>query len=248
MRSTLAMTAQRLAKRMLGIPAALMTAMFLVAAPAAAAPTGTMAAASASDAFRIVAPDHGQQDRTALGEADGNFRQLFARWGGATPQSGQAQVAIPSLKPVDMMRFTSRFGYRTDPFQGRRANHKGLDIAGPIGTPIHATADGIVGRAQWVNGYGKFVEINHGGEIQTRYGHMSALNVTPNQRVHKGDIIGYMGSTGRSTGSHLHYEVRLAGEPINPMGFLPVDMSNAQNTLIASASGAMDEAEDGSGD
>ena len=93
-------------------------------------------------------------------------------------------------------------------------------MAGPIGTPIYATADGIVGRAQWVNGYGKYIEINHGNGIQTRYGHMSRLNVDANTRVRSGDLIGFMGSTGRSTGSHLHYEVRIAGEAVNPIPFM----------------------------
>lgn len=147
------------------------------------------------------------------------FRNLFADWK-SLENRDTGRIAIPSRKPVDSFKLTSQYGFRADPFAGRRARHKGVDMAGPIGTPIYATADGIVGRAQWVGGYGKYVEVNHGGEIQTRYGHMSQILVEPNQRVTKGQIIGLMGSTGRSTGSHLHYEVRIAGNSVNPMPFI----------------------------
>ena len=134
------------------------------------------------------------------------------------------------------MKFSSGFGYRNAPTRGASRNHKGIDIPGPVGTPIYATADGTIGRAQWVSGYGKYVEINHGNAVQTRYGHLSAMNVTPGQRIRKGDILGYMGSTGRSTGSHLHYEVRIAGEAINPTAFLsPQTVDQAKsNILLAS--------------
>jgi len=98
--------------------------------------------------------------------------------------------------------------------------HRGVDLAGPVGTPIYAAADGIVDRAGWANGYGNLVEIDHGKAIQTRYGHLSAILVSPGQRVHRGDLIARMGSTGRSTGSHLHYEVRLDGHAVNPVPFL----------------------------
>ena len=99
--------------------------------------------------------------------------------------------------------------------------HGGIDLAGPIGTPIYATADGIVGRSEWNNGgYGNLVEINHGQGIQTRYGHLSRLIARPGQRVRRGELIGLMGSTGRSTGSHLHYEVRIDGRAVNPIPFM----------------------------
>lgn len=156
---------------------------------------------------------------TPLGAQDTEFRALFADWKSLENRE-TGRVAIPSRKPVDSFKLTSQYGFRADPFAGRRARHKGVDMAGPIGTPIYATADGIVGRAQWVGGYGKYVEVEHGGEIQTRYGHMSEILVQPNQRVTKGQIIGLMGSTGRSTGSHLHYEVRIAGNSVNPMPFI----------------------------
>ena len=154
---------------------------------------------------------------------DTQFRSLFAAWQQMDGPADQA-IAIPSRRPVDAMSLlTSSFGVRNDPFNGRRARHNGIDIPGPIGTPIYATADGIIGRAQWVNGYGNFVEIEHGNAIETRYGHMSRLNVTAGQHVHRGDVVGFMGSTGRSTGSHLHYEVRIGGAPVNPVPFVADD-------------------------
>ena len=156
---------------------------------------------------------------SVLGEADPAFSLIFDKWSGQGKKE-QVKLTIPSRKPVKNYKLTSKFGLRSDPFgRGRRA-HKGLDMAGPVGTPIYATADGIVGRSQWVRGYGKYIEINHGNNIQTRYGHMSRLNVKANARVKAGDLIGFMGSTGRSTGSHLHYEVRIGGQAVNPVPFM----------------------------
>lgn len=202
------------------------------ASVATTAPAFANSAAAASDAFRVK-PEDVAANKTALGVSDPEFRALHDSWGRVNGKAGKTTVAVPSINPVESMRMTSQYGYRTDPFQGRRKNHKGLDIAGPIGTPIYATADGIVGRAQWVSGYGKYVEVEHGNAIQTRYGHLSAMNVYSGQRVRKGDVIGFMGSTGRSTGSHLHYEVRIAGEPVNPTSFLE-SVTNPSKTLIAS--------------
>ncbi len=197
-----------------------------------ATPALANSAAAASDAFRVK-PEDVAANKTALGVSDPEFRALHDSWGQMNGASRKTMVAIPSINPVETMRLTSLFGYRTDPFQGRRKKHKGIDIAGPVGTPIYATADGTVGRAQWLSGYGKYIEIDHGNAIQTRYGHLSAMNVYSGQRVRKGDLIGFMGSTGRSTGSHLHYEVRIAGEPVNPASFLTPE-TNLSNSLIAS--------------
>lgn len=169
-----------------------------------------------------VVPSSAEIEAPILGAADPQFRALFKSWA-SVDKRATGQVAIPSITPVESYRMTSAYGYREDPFKGRRANHKGLDMAAPIGTPIYATADGIVGRSQWVSGYGKYIEINHGGEIQTRYGHMSKLLVEANEYVKRGQMIGLMGSTGRSTGSHLHYEVRIEGQPVNPMTFMQSD-------------------------
>ncbi len=147
------------------------------------------------------------------------FSDLFAslqRLDG-TPK---ASAYIPSGRPVAKLSLTSNFGVRSDPFNGGARMHKGIDIPGPIGTPIYATADGVVSRAGWASGYGNLVQITHGGGMETRYGHMSKLLVAANSYVKRGQLIGLMGSTGRSTGSHLHYEVRVDGAAINPIPFV----------------------------
>jgi murein DD-endopeptidase MepM/ murein hydrolase activator NlpD len=151
--------------------------------------------------------------------ADANFRALFTSWK-QLEQLEQGSIAVPSAAPVRGTAFTSGFGVRSDPFRGSRAMHAGIDLAGPLGTPIYATADGIVGRSQWVNGYGNLVELNHGRGIQTRYGHLSRSMVSAGKKVKRGDLIALMGSTGRSTGSHLHYEVRIDGRAVNPVPFM----------------------------
>jgi len=153
--------------------------------------------------------------------ADPRFRELFVSWT-RLEQLEAGVTAIPSARPVrTSTTFTSGFGVRSDPFRGRAAMHGGVDLAGPHGTPIYATADGIVARSEWNSGgYGNLVEINHGQGIQTRYGHMSRLIARPGQRVRRGELIGLMGSTGRSTGNHLHYEVRIDGRAVNPIPFM----------------------------
>jgi murein DD-endopeptidase MepM/ murein hydrolase activator NlpD len=153
--------------------------------------------------------------------ADPNFKALFQSWK-KLESLEQGTVAIPSALPIQQaVNFTSGFGVRSDPFRGRAAMHPGVDLAGPVGSPIYATADGMVDRAEWnTGGYGNLVEIDHGHGIQTRYGHLTRYIVTPGEHVKRGQLIAYMGSTGRSTGSHLHYEVRLDGKAVNPMPFL----------------------------
>ena len=152
--------------------------------------------------------------------ADPSFKALFNSWK-QLDQLEQGTIAIPSAEPVKGVAFTSSFGIRSDPFRGTRAMHAGIDLAGPVGTPIYATADGIVGRSEYNSGgYGNLVEINHGRGIQTRYGHLSRSMVSAGQRVKRGEVIGLMGSTGRSTGSHLHYEVRIDGKAVNPVPFM----------------------------
>jgi murein DD-endopeptidase MepM/ murein hydrolase activator NlpD len=152
--------------------------------------------------------------------ADPTFQALFNSWK-KLDQLQDGAIAVPSDKPVRTAAFTSGFGVRSDPFQRRAAMHPGIDLAGASGTPIYATADGVVLRAGWNSGgYGNLVELDHGKGISTRYGHMSAILVRPGQRVTRGQQIGRMGSTGRSTGSHLHYEVRIDGRPVNPIPFM----------------------------
>lgn len=125
-------------------------------------------------------------------------------------------VAMPSINPVADAYLTSGFGRRQHPLLGSWREHSGVDLAARMGTPIVATSDGIVERASWQGGYGLFIALEHGGGIQTRYGHMSRLNVSEGQKVLRGEVIGYVGSTGRSTGPHLHYEIRVNGQAVDP--------------------------------
>jgi murein DD-endopeptidase MepM/ murein hydrolase activator NlpD len=117
-------------------------------------------------------------------------------------------------------RYTSGFGGRNDPFGRGNRRHEGIDMAGASGSPIYSTADGVVIQAGTASGYGKVIKIRHEFGIQTVYGHLSRIRVEKGQRVSRGDRIGDMGSTGRSTGTHLHYEVRVDGSPVNPMTFI----------------------------
>ncbi|MGH6614853.1 peptidoglycan DD-metalloendopeptidase family protein [Sphingomonas sp.] len=158
-------------------------------------------------------------EATAEARADVQFRSLFMTWK-KLDSLEQGVIAIPSVQPVEHLSFTSNYGVRSDPFRGTAAMHAGVDIPGPLGTPVYATADGIIGRAERAGGYGNLVEINHGKGIQTRYGHLSKILVAANTRVKRGQLIALMGSTGRSTGSHLHYEVRIDGHAVNPVPFL----------------------------
>ena len=127
---------------------------------------------------------------------------------------------IPSAMPAASYTLSSRFGYRRDPFTRRGAMHNGLDFKAAYGTPILAAADGVVTKAGWMGGYGRTIEITHGNGLMTRYAHMSRLNARVGQKVERGLQIGRMGSTGRSTGTHLHFEVRHNGRAINPRKFL----------------------------
>lgn len=151
--------------------------------------------------------------------ADTQFRSLFMTWKKLDTLQ-QGVIAIPSAQPVEHLQYTSNYGIRTDPFRGTAAMHAGVDIPGPIGTPVYATADGVVDRAERAGGYGNLVELGHGKGIQTRYGHLSKILVEPGTHVHRGQLIALLGSTGRSTGPHLHYEVRIDGHAVNPVPFL----------------------------
>jgi murein DD-endopeptidase MepM/ murein hydrolase activator NlpD len=130
---------------------------------------------------------------------------------------GDVPVRKPVMGEVDL---SSGFGVRMDPFIRAPAMHTGLDFRGDIGDPVRATANGTVTSAGWSGGYGKMVEVNHGNGFTTRYGHMSAIDVRVGQSVKMGQILGRIGSTGRSTGPHLHYETRAEGEAVDPMKFL----------------------------
>ncbi len=213
----------------IGVVSALCAAMPAQAKPVADDPYG--------DATEI--------NTSGLGPADIGFSNLFSSLQRLDGGVKAASNNIPTGRPVERLSLTSNFGVRSDPFNGGARMHKGIDIPGPVGTPVYATADGIVSRAGWASGYGNLVQISHGGGLETRYGHMSKLIAAPNSYVHRGQLIGLMGSTGRSTGSHLHYEVRVDGQAINPMPFVVgPDVLVAMNTKPPIAMGGPTKAQE----
>ena len=138
-------------------------------------------------------------------------------------QKEKLLAAIPAIQPVkneDLKQMASGYGYRSDPFTKIRKFHYGMDFTARTGTPIYATGDGVVYKADAsLSGYGNHIEVNHGYGYKTLYAHLSKYNCRPGQRVKRGDIIGYVGSTGRSQAPHLHYEVFKNGERVNPLNF-----------------------------
>lgn len=145
--------------------------------------------------------------------------------------------AIPAIQPVkneQLKRMASGFGYRTDPFTKARKMHEGMDFTAPTGTPIYATGDGVVKRADnTASGYGNHIVIQHGYGYETLYGHLSKYNCRAGQRVKRGDVIGYVGSTGRSEAPHLHYEVHKEGKVVNPINFYYGNISAAEYVVIS---------------
>ncbi len=184
-------------------------------------------------------------EKSVSGGEDEQFKKLFSSWqnfeetghaalaasAGRSPLSAAARaaagiagpVSIPSRTPLNGLTMTSNFGMRVHPVLGGMRAHKGVDLSAPVGTPIYATADGVVGKASWFGGYGLYVQLEHGNDLETRYGHMSRLAVAEGQHIHKGDVLGYVGTTGRSTGPHLHYEVRVNGVAVNPIPYMQQD-------------------------
>jgi len=173
--------------------------------------------------------DEGKDE--TLERGDPGFRELHASWeafdtSGADPFTAEIvpnvpePVSVPSLRPVNTGYISSGFGLRRHPVFGRRKQHGGIDIAAPTGTPVYATADGVVSRADRSRSYGLVIYLDHGAEMQTRYAHLSRMVVEDGQDVSKGDLIGYVGSTGRSTGPHLHYEIRMDGVAVDPSGYM----------------------------
>jgi murein DD-endopeptidase MepM/ murein hydrolase activator NlpD len=140
----------------------------------------------------------------------------------AALKAGAAPANVPSIWPVvGLLR--SGVGMRSNPFGGSSVEfHKGQDISAPMGTPVFATADGVVAIARWMKGYGKGIYVDHGNGITTRYGHLSRIDVVEGQPIKRGEQLGLVGSTGRSTGPHLHYEVRINGQPTSPLPYLPL--------------------------
>jgi murein DD-endopeptidase MepM/ murein hydrolase activator NlpD len=146
-------------------------------------------------------------------------------------------AAIPAIQPVrneNLKRLASGFGYRTDPFTKARKMHEGMDFSANTGTPIYATGDGVVSKADnTVSGFGNHVVIRHGYGYETLYGHLSKYNCRAGQHVKRGDIIGYVGSTGRSEGPHLHYEVHKDGNVVNPLNFYYGNISAIEYVAIS---------------
>ena len=195
-----------------------------------AAPAWANSASSSASAADVTKPVEEAQEE-ALAKGDPSFRELFARWtaldtAGPDPfavdvnTTAPQPVSVPSRNPLDSGRLTSSYGMRVHPVLGRRKRHKGIDLAAPTGTPVYATADGAITRADRSRTYGLVIYIDHGAELETRYAHLSKLLVADGQDVRKGDLIGYVGSTGRSTGPHLHYEVRVDGVAVNPIPYM----------------------------
>jgi murein DD-endopeptidase MepM/ murein hydrolase activator NlpD len=209
--------------------------MVSAAAPALANTANTATTASVDMTQPL---NEGQAEVVDTGDA--RFKSLFSSWTQierTSPVTGadlggdeavlaysspiqQRAVSVPSRMPLEGSQLTSGFGMRTHPVLGGRRAHAGIDLAAPTGTPVYATADGVIGRADWYSSYGLYISINHGAAMETRYAHLSRLAVTAGDNVKKGDLIGYVGSTGRSTGPHLHYEVRIDGLAVNPIPYM----------------------------
>lgn len=146
---------------------------------------------------------------------DSSFKLIEERYSSLTKKLN----CVPSIMPVSGI-IGYNYGWRKDPFTGKRDFHRGLDIAAPRGTVIKAPADGVVTKVRRLQGYGKSITISHGNGIRTFYCHLHNYNVKVGHRVKRGDVIGYVGSTGRSTGPHLHYEVYVAGKHVNPLKYI----------------------------
>lgn len=142
---------------------------------------------------------------------------------------------LPVDAPLSHYRETSPFGPRVDPINDREGFHPGVDLAAPYGSPVYATAPGVVTFAGWDDGYGKIVRIDHGHGLSTGYAHLHRYTVVVGERVAAGTVIGYVGTTGRTTGPHVHYEVRLNGKPVNPAAFLALGHEIIPAAAVASA-------------
>ena len=202
-------------------------------AAAATAPVGV--ANTAADADFTDQSYHQSLDQfyalrtTAL---SGRLAQPFGSRSFSTAGSWLGLIDAPSLWPVEG-KVTSSFGEREDPFNGEGAFHAGIDISASFGEPIHATADGVVEMAGMGSGYGREVVIDHGHGIKTVYGHMSGFAVTAGDQVRRGQVIGYIGLSGRSTGPHVHYEVRIQNIPVNPHKYLRMTMEQMASSADA---------------
>lgn len=151
------------------------------------------------------------------------------------PPPSRTERSRPGRSTVNLPRLSSSFGYREHPILGHRAMHAGIDIPGRLGTTIYASGNGVVRFSGRAGGYGEMIEIDHGNGMTTRYAHLSRLLVAPGTPVARGEAIALMGSTGRSTGSHLHFEVRVNGHATNPLSYLGAPYSSATGASILSS-------------
>ena len=159
---------------------------------------------------------------TALAQVEGrsdSLSQTLERVEARLSDNLRLISSTPSVTPVRGI-YTSSFGYRRDPITGQRAFHSGVDISAPPGKPVKATADGVVTKTEQYGALGRAVYVAHGFGVNTVYGHLSRINVTPGQRIERGSLVGLVGNTGRSTGYHLHYEVQVNGQPTNPLAYI----------------------------
>ena len=215
-----------------------------VAPDAAPSSTAGLAPALASDQVAVAGADVPVMDdipaqtlpEPAMGSAELLGRQIdalgrrlesqedaYALVEDALSRQAGFQASLPTLSPVDYPALSSSFGWRRNPVSGRHAMHEGLDFVAPRGTPIRAASGGLVTRAGTMHGYGRLVEIDHGNGLSTRYAHASSVLVKVGDIVRQGQLIARVGSTGRSTGAHLHFEVRMAGYPLDPTLFIQED-------------------------
>ncbi|WP_345796001.1 M23 family metallopeptidase [Castellaniella sp. MT123] len=156
----------------------------------------------------------------ALGQSLATQEDAYALVDAALSRQAGFQASLPTVSPVDYPALSSSFGWRRNPVNGRHTMHEGLDFVAPRGTPIHAASGGLVVRAGTQPGYGRMVEIDHGNGLRTRYAHASSLLVKAGDFVRQGQLIARVGSTGRSTGPHLHFEIRMADYPLDPSLFI----------------------------
>lgn len=188
---------------------------------------------------------------TSLNNLSGRMRIQRASYKEVNELLKNKEIIIahtPAIQPVankDLERIASGFGYRIDPIYKTRKMHAGLDFTAPSGTPIYATADGTVNIAGNLgNGYGNHVVINHGYGYETLYGHMSRIKARPGQQIKRGEVIGYVGSTGKSTGPHCHYEVHFRGNKIDPVYFFFNDLSPEQFDRLVKKAAASNQSLD----
>lgn len=224
-------------RHVLKVAVATTSAVLVSAAAPAFANSANAAAATTTTASTDIAAPLRDGQAPAVDTGDARFKSLFSSWTQlerTSPTLGTGEnatraysspvpvtsISVPSRMPLEGASLTSGFGMRTHPVLGGRRAHSGIDLAAPTGTPVYATADGVVSRADWFSSYGLFISVEHGASTQTRYAHLSRLAIAAGDTVKKGDLIGYVGSTGRSTGPHLHYEVRVDGLAVNPIPYM----------------------------